>query len=196
MTTPASPTDGGPVAVLLAAGAGSRFGGRSAGHKLTADFRGRPVIAHAVDHAVAAGLAATWVVIGSVDLSSVLPDSVRVLENPDWEQGQATSLRRALVEARREGVGAVVVGLGDQPLIDPSAWRAVAAADGEIVVATYDGRRRNPVKLSSSIWDLLPETGDEGARLLMRNRPELVHEVPCHGDPADIDTREDLERWS
>lgn len=160
------------------------------------DLRGRPVVVHAVENALAAGLAGTWVVTGSVDLAPVLPQGVRMLPNPDWEQGQATSLQRAVSEAGRAGVAAIVVGLGDQPLIAASAWRAVADADGEIVVATYDGRRRNPVKLSSAIWPLLPTRGDEGARQLMRDRPDLVREVPCQGDPADIDTREDLERWS
>jgi molybdenum cofactor cytidylyltransferase len=185
------------AAVLLAAGGGSRFeSGPDASHKLLAPFRGRSVVWWAARHALDAGFDATWVVAGAVNLDGELPDGTTVLVNPRWSAGQATSLGRALEAAMAAKLSAVVVGLGDQPLVGPDAWRAVSGAEGASAVATYDGRRRNPVKLSARVWDLLPRSGDEGARTLMRMRPDLVEEVPCSGDPVDIDTREDLHRWS
>jgi molybdenum cofactor cytidylyltransferase len=159
-------------------------------------WRGRPLVAWALQSALGAGLGRTWVVAGAVDLTSVAPDGVEVLLNPSWDDGQATSLQVALVAARTAGLDAVVVGLGDQPMVPSAAWRAVAGTEGPVGVATYRGQRRNPVRLAREVWDLLPVSGDEGARVLMRERPDLVEEVPCEGDPIDIDTVEDLTKWS
>lgn len=175
---------------MLAAGGASRFSGH--GHKLLVAFRGRPLVTWAVDAATAAGLDDLVVVTGSVDV----PVDALVVHNADWASGLASSLRVGVAHARRGGHDAVVVGLADQPLVPAAAWRSVADADGPIAVATFGGARRPPVRLSAEVWDLLPTTGDEGARALMRQRPDLVVEVACDGEPADIDTAEDLARWS
>jgi molybdenum cofactor cytidylyltransferase len=98
--------------------------------------------------------------------------------------------------AAQRGHDAIVVGLGDQPLIPASAWTAVGAGTGAIVVATFDGQRRPPTRLAERIWSLLPTEGDVGARELMARRPELVEEVACAGEAIDIDVVEDLARWS
>lgn len=188
------------VAVVLAAGAGRRFHGPA--HKLLADLMGRPVLRHVLDQVAAAGFEHVVVVTGAVDVAPAVtvdghaPGWLEVVHHADWAAGQAGSLRAGVEAARTWGADAVVVGLGDQPFVPASAWRAVADAPGDIVVATYDGQRSPPVKLDRATWDLLPVDGDEGARSLMRLRPELVSEIPCSGNPGDIDTLEDLARWS
>ena len=181
------------AAVVLAAGGGSRFTGAT--HKLLAPFRGSTVLGHAIDHAIGAGLDETIVVLGSLDVE--LPRSVTRVWNHAWQQGLATSLWAALDHAAGAGHDAVVVGLGDQPLVAAEAWRAVAACDrSAICVATYDGRRANPVRVAAEAWPLLPTSGDVGGRALMARHPELVTEVPCAGTAGDIDTGGDLHRWS
>jgi CTP:molybdopterin cytidylyltransferase MocA len=155
------------------------------------------LVEHALDAVTAAGLDRVVVVTGAVDLDDVLAARpVTAVANPAWEQGIASSLQAGVEVARAAGDGAVVVGLGDQPGVTAAAWRAVAATETTpIAVATYDGRRGNPVRLAASVWPLLPTDGDEGARAVMRAHPELVTEVPCSGTAVDIDTVDQLARW-
>ena len=186
------------AAVVLAAGGGRRFSGPS--HKLLAPFRGRPLVTWALAAASAPdnGFDEVCVVEGAVPLSDVAPPGVVVLANERWAEGQATSLAVAVERGRAAGHSAIVVGLGDQPLVPASAWRTVLEAPPEppIVVASYGGRRGNPVRLPGSVWGLLSFIGDEGARELMRRQPSLVGEVACEGNPADVDTVEDLDQWT
>ena len=189
------------AAVVLAAGGGSRFEGPP--HKLLASVRGEPMVVRAVRTALGAGLDETIVVAGAVDLAPALSaaglaEEVTLVVNERWAEGQATSLAAGIRVADGAAHDAVVVGLGDQPGVSSEAWQRVAAhqPDASIVVATYGGQRRNPVRLDRRIWPELPSEGDEGARVLLRRRPDLVVEVGCPGEPDDVDTLEDLERWS
>ena len=165
------------VPILLAAGAGSRFTG--AGHKLDATIAGRSVAQRAIAAALESGVGPLLVVTGANPIT--LPDGATEVLNPDWAAGQMTSVRRGIDAARELGATAVVIGLADQPFVTAEAWRAVAASTSPIAVATYDGRRGNPVRLHESVWHLLPESGDEGARALIRVRPDLVEQIPCRG---------------
>lgn len=187
------------IAVLLAAGAGARFTGD--GHKLDADLNGSTVAEHAVRAALDADIGPVVVVTGAVEpalptLGAEITDGdVIFAPNPDWAEGQSTSLRTAVAAARARHAHAIVVGLADQPFVASDAWRAVAASRSPIAVAEYDGRPRTPVRLHHSVWPLLPTSGDHGARHLIRLRPQLVERVPCRGSDADIDTLEDLRSW-
>jgi molybdenum cofactor cytidylyltransferase len=182
------------VGVLLAGGAGSRFTGPE--HKLLTVVRNRRLFEWGLDAIRAAGLDA-WIVWGALgDDAPSTPSDVTVLHNPRWRGGMATSVRAAIERARELELEALTFGPADQPFITADAWRAVSASSGAIAVATYGGQRGNPVRLSRAVWDDLPSEGDAGGRVLMQLHPELVVEVACQGNPADIDTLEDLQRWN
>ena len=115
------------AAVVLAAGGGTRFVAADGTHKLLASWRGRPVVDWAVTAAVAAGIGPVWVVTGAVDLTGALPPGVRVLHNPCLGRGPGHVAGRSRWTRRpQSGHEAIVVGLGDQPMIRPQAWQAVA----------------------------------------------------------------------
>ncbi|MEX1217905.1 MAG: nucleotidyltransferase family protein [Acidimicrobiales bacterium] len=184
------------VAIVLAAGASTRF---ADGFKQLAVLGDQALVERAAQAALAAGcFEAVLVVSGAVSLSGVVPAGATIVDNPRWASGQASSLQAGIEAARALGAEAVVVGLADQPMVTAEDWLLVSAAETElpIVVATYQGIRGNPVRLAASIWDDLPEDGDEGARVLLRKRPDLVAAVACLGDASDVDTVEDLKQWN
>jgi CTP:molybdopterin cytidylyltransferase MocA len=189
----------GVTAILLAAGSGSRFGGG----KLLAPYRGRPLIEAALASLEEAPVDEKVVVVGddAERLREVCERyGVHIVENPEWQRGQSTSVLAGLRACGALTQAAVVL-LGDQPLIGAGAVDRLVATFAEgakVAVATYGGKRRNPVLFSREVWPLLEAelAGDEGARSVMRHHPELLVDVPCDGvgDPADVNTREDLRR--
>lgn len=160
-----------------------------------ASFRGRPLVSWAVDAARAAELDETIVVTGSADLSAVLPSHVTEVHNNRWPEGAATSLHAGLAAASWEGHSVAVVGCGDQPLIGAGAWIGVASTEAPIAVASFDGRRSWPVRLSAEIWSLLAHVGDDPVALFMQTHPKLVVDVPCTGDPHLFASVEELAAW-
>lgn len=189
------------AAVLLAAGAGSRFAGDT--HKLHSTLRGQSLLSHAVKSVIEAGFRHIFLVWGAIEpLSDVTSHpGVTLVHNPEWRTGQASSLQAGINAARRVGATSIVVGLGDQPFIQPADWVAVASSGSLIAQALYehaDGQKTpgNPVRLAAEVWPLLPTDGDLGARNLISSRPELVEQVLCTGSPFDIDTIEDLKQWN
>jgi molybdenum cofactor cytidylyltransferase len=205
------------AAAVLAAGRGSRLGGDAS--KPLLDWRGRPLVAWAVDAAVASGLRPVVVVVGyrgdevravisrtsrtspgndPVNSEMFADGGVIVVDNPEWEEGIASSLRAALTALDPIAeVDAVAVGLADQPLVGAAAYARLAASEGAapIRAATYEGRPGNPVVLARSLWpEAMRLRGDSGARTLMRDG--AVDRIECGdtGSAADIDTLEDLVR--
>jgi CTP:molybdopterin cytidylyltransferase MocA len=184
------------LGVLLAAGSGTRFSGSQ--HKLLSQIEGQTIISRSLTAMTSSGLDGFIVVSGALDLSDHI-GAVTEVHNPDWKTGQRSSVITAMQFARSHGYDAIVVGLADQPFLTSQSWINVASSTSPIAVATYDGTRGNPVRLHSSVWDTfkdLQADPDAGARSLIHLHPELVREVACEGNSADIDTTEDLDIWT
>ncbi len=186
------------AAVVLAAGAGSRFGGG----KLLASLGGRPVLQHVLDRLADAGVGEVVVVLGA-DAETVEPAidwrRERRIRNPDPGRGLSSSVRLGIGSLDEAVDGALIV-LGDQPLVSVETIRALLDAPIDaarpIAVPVYDGDGgRNPVLVGRDAFGLVSEaTGDRGLGPVIAAHPELVHEIPVdapEGNP-DIDTRSDL----
>lgn len=180
--------------LILAAGKGSRFGGR----KQLADLDGRPLLEHAILAMTASPVSRVAVVLGAgaesvmarVDFHGAEP-----ILCERWEEGQSASLACGLAEL--PGCEAVVVTLGDLPHLSTNAIRRVIAARGEgieAVRATYSGAPGHPVLLERELVERMRDvTGDHGARnLLLSVSPR---EVPCDdlGGGEDVDTPAQLD---
>lgn len=180
--------------VLLAAGEGSRLGQPKA---LTV-FRGERLVDVGVRLLRDAGTEPVIAVTGAADVEML---GVVTVHNPEWRSGMGTSLAAGLTAVPGD-CAAAVIALVDQPLVGPQAIQRLMAAhrrDGAgVAVAAYGGKPRNPVLLAREHW---PEVvalaaGDTGARPFLKAHPDLVTLVECGdtGDPADVDTPEDLAR--
>jgi CTP:molybdopterin cytidylyltransferase MocA/SAM-dependent methyltransferase len=188
----------GITGLVLAAGAGSRFGGG----KLLAPIGGRPILQHVLDALDAAGVGQVVVVLGG-DAAAVEAAidwrTERRVVNPDPERGLSSSLGAGF-EAIGSDADAVLVALGDQPLVAVEVIRALIAAPPDpsrpfIVPAYADERGRNPVLVRRPAFDLVAEaTGDRGLGPVLAAHPELVTEIAVGGTNPDVDTPADHAR--
>ncbi|MYQ45955.1 NTP transferase domain-containing protein [Streptomyces sp. SID4985] len=187
--------------LLLAAGGGSRLGGRP---KALLPYRGRPLVEHAAGVLRAAGCTPVHVVLGAQAAEvreRARLDGCVLVDNPDWPDGMGSSLRAGLRSLARTGARAALVSLVDQPGIGPVAAARVLAAfqdEHSLASAAYDGVRGHPVLLGSAHWPGIAATatGDRGARAYLRDHTADIRLVEC-GDVAeayDIDTEADLDR--
>lgn len=164
-------------AVVLAAGAATRFGGP----------KQRLLVPSVLERLGRSPVDEIVVVAGAHELGEV---GARVVGCPDWERGPGASLRCGLA-ALSPGAEAAVVVLGDGPNLAPEAVERVLAAWreglGDVVAAGYGGNRGHPLLLARPAWEGIP---DEGMRAL----PVVL--VPCDdlGTPGDVDVADDIGR--
>lgn len=188
--------------VLLAAGLSSRMGQP----KQLLFWRGRPLVRHAAETALASRLAGLVVVLGAEAAAARaalvgLGGAVQTVQCDAYAEGQAASLRCGLSALPAAATAAVVL-LVDQPLVGPAVVdRLIAAFEADpaalAVVPRHGGRRGNPALVAARLFDELRALeGDVGARGLLERHAAAVCWLDLD-DPAvvlDADTPEAFER--
>lgn len=185
-------------ALVLAAGAGARFGGG----KLLAAYRGAPLLHGALAAARAAPVGGITVVTGAdaeavAAAAQAFDPSIRLVHAPDHAQGMAASLR-AGVASLADGAEAAFVFLGDMPRVPHGVLGGLAAAvsaGAPAAAPTFAGRRGNPVVLSRELFaQVAALEGDTGARPILERLGARLALVPADDDGVlfDVDTRGDL----
>lgn len=188
------------VGVLLAGGTSSRFG---SSNKLLVGLDGESLVRHAARSLLGADLPEVVAVVGyeADAVSAALADlDVRVVRNPDYEEGLSTSVARGVEAAADAGADAAVFLPGDMPMVGPATVEllvdAYRAGLGRALAAAHEGRRANPVLFADEHFDELRAVeGDVGGRsVLLGSDDAALIEAGDPGVVEDVDTTEDLRR--
>ena len=190
-------------AVLLAAGSGSRMGGRP---KALLELGGVPLILRQLVALSGAGVDEVVVVLGhhAARIEPVVEKfPVTLVHNPRPDEGQVSSLRLGL-QALSSKLDTVLVALADQPLINEQDISALIGAYKKrpvgtlVVVPQVGGAPGNPVIFSAQVREqILAGDADIGCRQWRAAHPEAVaaFETDNRRYRLDVDTLEDIERF-
>lgn len=189
--------------MVLAAGRALRFGGA----KLLAPLRGRPVLAHVLDtvaRARAAGIVSRARVViakGDTEVTALATSAgVETIVNQAPDRGLSSSLRCGLA-ALGSDTGAVVILLGDQPLVRLEVLEQLVAAwldgRGSLIRPRYadaPAQPGHPVVLDRSVWPLAGRLQDDaGFGALLPPGSAGVALIDVAGRNPDVDTPTDLD---
>lgn len=171
------------AAVILSGGASSRMGSP----KALLPYQGRPFLDHLLEATRHPKISARRVVLGphaEPIAKSVHLNADEIVINPDWEQGQLSSIHAAM-KSLPEGLDGILVCLVDHPLISAALVNelinAFYTSHAPIVVPVYMGRRGHPVIFSSQLFpELLAAPLDVGARAVVWAHRGEVHEFPTN----------------
>ena len=190
-----------PSALVLAAGASSRFPGT----KQLARIGGTTIVERVLAAIPAHELGETVVVLGheaeAVARAAQHPRGVKFVLNRDYGAGMATSIRAGIRALASDSAGVVLL-LADQPFVTRSLLRRMlkvfeeGGPGGRIVAAAHGDLVTPPVIFSREYFrELEGLRGDQGARSVIERHPGSLYLVGVRSKAvlADIDTREDLD---
>lgn len=184
--------------MLLAAGLSKRMGRP----KQEAVLAGKTTLDRSIDSFGSSAVDEVVVVVGRryTPRTGSGPSKVRFVVNPRPSRGLSSSIAIGLKESSSTSQ-AVIIGLGDKPLVKPSTVNTLIEVyrrqEPGIVIPTFKGRRGNPILFDSGFFAALMKLkGDRGAKGLIRDNEQDVVEVACddEGVLVDVNTPEDLAR--
>lgn len=188
--------------VILAAGQSQRMGAQN---KLLAEIDGVPIIRRTAQALLDGGLNDLVIVTGHEHrlVAAALDDlPVTCIYNDDYQSGQASSVACGVRHHQNGSHAAVLIALGDMPLVRPELIAALLRdhsslpdATDRITLPVFDGRRGNPVIWGRGFFDeLVALTGDAGGRIIFAENKNAVNSLGWPDDSIhlDIDTPEAL----
>jgi molybdenum cofactor cytidylyltransferase len=178
--------------LLLAAGASTRMGRP----KQLLPYRGRTLLRHAAETAVASGCAPIVLVTGALNeaLAAEVADlPIQAVHNPNWETGMASSIRAGLLAAQGAKPSAVLIMLSDQPLLTPELLQQLMQrhqqSGAPVVAAAYGDALGVPAVFAEILFpELLQLQGQAGAGRLIASYGAAAERVPFPGGLVDVDT--------
>ncbi len=185
--------------VILAAGASTRLGEP----KQQLAYQGKTLLQRAVQAALDSGVGPVAVVLGA-NAEKLLPEladiPVTVVQNPDWQEGMASSIRAGLQELIRQKpeLSEVIFMVSDQPFVDAALLKRLVQAKQEsrssIVASAYQGTWGTPVLFDKVYFpELLALQGQEGAKKIILKHQPQVTSISFEAGAIDIDTQEDYK---
>ena len=185
-------------AVVLAAGASRRMGAP----KQLLRLGGETILQRTLNNVRASDVGEIVLVLGHAAESvekAISTERIRIVRNPDYQQGMGTSLRAGLASVNADAGGALII-LADQPFVRPETLNELITCHQEskpqILIPMYRGFRGNPVLLDRSVFEEVKGlNGDIGCRAIFGDHTEGIRKLPVDdaGILLDIDSRGDYE---
>jgi molybdenum cofactor cytidylyltransferase len=186
--------------LLLAAGKSERLGSP----KQLLVYKGKTLLRHAVDTAIATGLRPVIVVLGAnsslfeKELNAI--KGIEVVVNEMWQEGMASSIHCGLEAAMNNdsSIDGTIIMVCDQPFADPELLKKLLKTQYEtgkpIVASRYNEHIGVPAFFHKSYFEqLLQLNGDSGARKIIKENSTDVATIEFTKGMIDIDTKEDYE---
>ncbi len=190
-----------PVILLLAAGMSRRLGRP----KQLLNFEGESLLKRTATRALQSKIGAVYVVTGAeknkidMELSGL---QVEIIENKEWEEGMASSIRTGLQAAitKNPSIDGILILVCDQPEVTADLLRKLMALQAEsgaaVAASAYGGISGTPAVFHSSLFhELMTLSGDTGARKIMHRHSADLVQLPFEAGAQDIDTESDYLMW-